>query len=109
MESVDLDTKRGCAMKLVNLQTHLIAVRNDSQWDLADFCLDRCSEPISKIATAMSITSQSVAGNVPATISRHGVDPAEAADNMMAALPEDFFLPMDPLDYPFDALWDIPF
>lgn len=105
LESTDLATKKECATKLVRLLRRLETAREASEWDLADFCLERCTEPINKIATAMGITSESL----PSTDVEEHTRPNNAfsSDTAFTELPSDFFLPVDSLDYPFDALWDV--
>lgn len=106
LESTDLATKKECATKLVRLQHRLETAREASEWDLADFCLERCTEPINKIAAAMGITSEPMLSTTVPEIT----SPSNTLANNAAfpELPSDFFLPVDSLDYPFDALWDMP-
>lgn len=107
LESTDLATKKDCAAKLLRLQRRLETAREASEWDLADFCLERCTEPIHKIAAAMGILDDSPA--LPSTSAQdgsHGHNVFES-DTTFPELPSDFFLPVDSLDYPFDALWDV--
>jgi hypothetical protein len=105
VESTDISTKRDCATKLVRFQASLQVARDVWKWDLADFCLDRCSESISKIAAALEIDKL---GPDPET---HEIgqesEPSLGLEFDTSALLEDFFLPVDSLDYPFDALWNL--
>lgn len=109
LESTDLTTKKECATKLLRLQHCLENAREASEWDLADFCLERCTEPIKKIAAAMGIPNEQP---VPQLISDREAsqnhDPL-GSDMTFPELPSDLFLPVDSLDYPFDALWDASF
>lgn len=107
LESTDLSTKRTCAISLVRLRNRLRHAKESSEWDLADFCVERCSGPIEKIATAMgvpsAITDEAAAAEV--TMS-DATAPLEEVDSFFADLPADLLLPVDSFDYPFDALWD---
>lgn len=105
MESADCAVKRDCAAKLVRLRERLQIARDDSKWDLADFCLERCSESISRIAAALETLEN------PPEPERHEAEDSEhpsfGLDFDPSALLEDFLLPVDSLDYPFDVLWNV--
>lgn len=104
LEAVDLATKTACAERLVKLQRRL-RLASDEGWDLADFCLERCSDPIAKIARAMGITAEPEAAiNTPSGNSRTAG--SDSPSNPTLTLPSDFYLPLDSLDYTFDSLWD---
>ena len=110
LESTDLTTKRTCAHKLVNFKDRLAKASADHSWDLADFCLERCSEPIEKISDAMGVvahTSEAADALVDQSGNHTRTDLQEPQLNLddMAA---DLFFPVDSLDYPFDALWSMP-
>lgn len=107
LESTDLAAKKDCAGKLLRLKRRLETARQASEWDLADFCLERCSEPINKIASAMGIlTDQPLLHSTTEPAASHDRD-AFDTDATFTDLPSEFFLPVDSLDYPFDALWDV--
>ena len=57
IECGDIPTKRLCVAKLVAFRDRLRRASSDSGWDLADFCLEKCNEPIQKIADALNISS----------------------------------------------------
>jgi hypothetical protein len=106
IESSDLNTKKTCMIKLVAFRDRLRTAQTESQWDLAEFCLERCDEPIQKIADAIGIFPQRISMTAlvdepPAAASGESdllsIDPSEMTD---------FFLPVDPLDYPWETLWD---
>ncbi|KXT15672.1 hypothetical protein AC579_6117 [Pseudocercospora musae] len=102
VDSSDLATKETSAQKLVEMRNRL-KTASESGWDLADFCLERCSKPILTIAAAVGIsTDVNAVGETR--------DDANGRDVLLDAtisLPPEFFLPLDSLDYTFDALWDI--
>ncbi|EGP85465.1 uncharacterized protein MYCGRDRAFT_61319 [Zymoseptoria tritici IPO323] len=110
LESTDVTTKHTCAEKLVRLVSTLKVSKEEHDWDLADFCLERCSEPISKISSALGIVDEATGSSAGA------VAQAPVADESIAAglpgpvedWPLDVLFPVDSLDYPFDAMWDMP-
>ncbi|SMR56712.1 unnamed protein product [Zymoseptoria tritici ST99CH_1E4] len=110
LESTDVTTKHTCAEKLVRLVSTLKVSKEEHDWDLADFCLERCSEPISKISSALGIVDEATGSSAGA------VAQAPVADESIAAglpgpvedWPLDVLFPVDSLDYPFDAMWDLP-
>jgi hypothetical protein len=111
IECGDLTTKKSCIAKLVAFKTRLRTARDESEWDLADFCLERCEEPIQKFADALRTTSQSLqtgpaeaAPTIPQIDAVH-VDVADSSTEELGTLP-DLFLSLDTLDYPWDTLWD---
>lgn len=102
VESSDLVTKTASARKLVALQNKL-KIASECGWDLADFCLERCSKPILTIAAAMGIsTDVTTVGET-----HDGTNGSNALVDPAFSLPPEFLLPLDSLDYTFDTLWDI--
>ncbi|KAF1362672.1 hypothetical protein EJ07DRAFT_163290 [Lizonia empirigonia] len=104
IEGGDLVTKKACVMKLVAFRNRLRLARDVSQWDLAEFCLERCDEPIQKIADAIGVPQENVPTNSrvaepTVVISR---DSATTDTSAMG----DVFIPIDSLDYPWETLWD---
>ncbi|CAO2654932.1 Nn.00g116650.m01.CDS01 [Neocucurbitaria sp. VM-36] len=106
-----IETKRVCATKLLLFIDRLRRASEISGWDLADFCLERCHEPIQKIADALKIPSRSsqtqsreadLMSASSEVVDQPGVDTAASGS---APMP-DFFLPIDSLDYPWETLWD---
>jgi hypothetical protein len=113
LESTDLGTKRLCAVKLVQLRSRLKTARQESDWDLADFCLERCSDPIGKISTALGVTDDSTSPSTSTTDAapvplQTEYTPIGGISGSIEEWPMDFLFPVDSLDYPFDALWDMP-
>lgn len=109
IECEDLATKKSCIAKLIVFRDRLRTAREESGWDLADFCLERCEEPIQKLADALqtiSLPRQEERTEFAASISHD--QPIRVADNPGGepiALP-DLFLSLDTLEYPWDNLWD---
>jgi hypothetical protein len=107
-----MTTKRLCAARLVQLKSRLTTAKEESNWDLADFCLERCSEPINKISSAMGVTDEPTSASNQATdISHMALQNGNTITGMAGSVeewPMDLLFPVDSLDYPFDALWDMP-
>ncbi|KAF2129565.1 hypothetical protein P153DRAFT_340543 [Dothidotthia symphoricarpi CBS 119687] len=109
VECGDIETKKLCTTKLVDFNDRLQRAR-EVGWDLAEFCLDRCSEPIQKIANALGILPRITESQTRVT---DQVDNGLVLDRALAEAPAvdttsmpDFFLPIDSLDYPWETLWD---
>ncbi|KAH7398479.1 fungal-specific transcription factor domain-containing protein [Pyrenochaeta sp. MPI-SDFR-AT-0127] len=111
IECSDLQTKIACATKLLEFRVRLQSASEKSGWDLADFCLERCHEPIQKVADALKISSPntqrreadpSIANAVLEATEDASFDAPTSASTTMS----DFFLPIDSLDYPWETLWD---
>lgn len=109
IEVGNFQIKADCIKSLVAFMNRLQRAKEESGWDLADFCLERCSEPIRKMAAVFSIptdnrgvqvneTESSEWGTAPAhSASRDEIDPSEF--NV-------FFQPLDLSEYPWDSLWE---
>ncbi|KAH3904477.1 hypothetical protein HBI56_171410 [Parastagonospora nodorum] len=111
IECEDLATKKSCISKLIVFRDRLRTAREESEWDLADFCLERCEEPIQKLADAfqtISYSRQEARTETMASISHDKpieVGIADYSGDEPIALP-DLFLSLDTLEYPWDNLWD---
>ena len=103
LESPDLSTKRECALKLVSLMIHLQLARNESAWDLADFCLERCSGPINKIAAAMGLSENPSTPSQPKAPDLVQSQDIFEQDPSASSFVADYFYPVDSFDYPFVA------
>jgi hypothetical protein len=113
VECGELSTKRACTTKLVQFRDRLQQARIESDWDLAEFCLERCHDPIQKIADALGIASSIETTPVPTSTTACTVIPHTPIDqetsneiqSMSVPLP-DVFLPIDSLDFPWETMWD---
>lgn len=113
VESSILQTKQVCMLKLKAFQKRLQTARDTSGWDLADFCLERCSLPIDQIATAMRATlpesrqqSSSTTENISDGAAAHPESGIVSIQNEALAYPSDFMLPVDAWDIPWENMWD---
>ena len=115
VETPNLEAKQECASKLVKLADRLQTARDHAQWDLADFCLERCRQPIDKVASvvlgtdaaAREVNTSAIPAATLTTNNMTGDNDMFAGDDPVASLPElgDFFFPVDSLDYPWETLW----
>jgi hypothetical protein len=106
IESSDLDKKKACVTQLIAFRDRLRRARDALQWDLAEFCLERCDEPIQRIADALGVASGHLQTN-----SQHDevVSPQISAPDLASSHElslNDLFLPVDSLDYPWETLWN---
>lgn len=109
IECHELETRRSCATTLVRFKNRLREA-SEQGWDLADYCLERCAQPIDRIAESLhvlaqaSTTSSDNASNFDTTSS--SADPV-VTDSTASLLDPmlDFVLPMDSLDYPWETIW----
>lgn len=110
IESGDSTTNRWCIVKLVNFYDRLRKAKDDCDWDLAEFCLERCSEPIQKIANALNSARISPGEDAEATTTKVPVEAAQDVrideDIIDLTKLSDIFLPVDQLDLSWDSLWD---
>ncbi|KAJ4985873.1 fungal specific transcription factor domain-containing protein [Stagonosporopsis vannaccii] len=106
IECNDLSVQRTCTTTLVAFRDRLRIARELLEWDLADFCLERCDESIQKISDAIGVAADHLTAATASTISI--VPPAEESHWGVGDLSSasDFFLPIDSLDYPWETLWD---
>lgn len=106
IECSHIDTKKKCVTKLVAFRDRLRLAKDFSHWDLAEFCLERCDEPIQKFADAFGIPPERTTA-VPPAIQLTESASDEAIQPVMDPLTmADLFLPIDSLDYPWETLWD---
>ena len=113
VESSDVQTKRECIQKLKLFQSRLQAARDTSGWDLADFCLERCSLAIEQIAGALKGPLDRLdhgPNNINQDRTLVVVSPSEqrttSFQDESASYPLDFVLPVDPWDIPWESMWD---
>lgn len=111
VECGDIETKKVCVRKLVHFRDRLHNASQESGWDLADFCLERCQEPIGRLSVALAIPIredrvQPPQDPVPVDLPIEHPDRTEIHAPGSSASLSDFFVPIDSLDYPWETLWD---
>lgn len=105
IEINDLDKKKACVTQLVAFRARLRTARDALQWDLADFCLERCDEPIQRIADALGVASSHLQTPLPPNQVFPQEPPTPGPLHHELSL-NDLFLPVDSLDYPWETLWN---
>jgi hypothetical protein len=112
VECGDIATKRSCVVKLISFRDRLRKASDESGWDLADFCLERCDEPIQKFADALQLSSQEIQTGT--SEARSILPPAEIPQQHVTEMPtgdsgplSEIFLSVDSLEYPWGDVWDI--
>jgi hypothetical protein len=111
VECGDIVTKRSCITKLIGFRDRLRRASDESGWDLADFCLERCDEPIQKFADALLSSQQIHTG----TNEAQAIIPqAEIPQQHVTEMPtgdsdplSEIFLSVDSLEYPWGDVWDM--
>jgi hypothetical protein len=111
VECGDLVIKKSCIAKLVNFRDWLRRASTDCGWDLADFCLERCDEPIQKLANALQISSQEIHTRMKGaeTISTRVEEPPYTITDLSmgdSVSLSELYLPVDPLEFSWESLWD---
>ena len=106
IECNDSTVQKTCIAKLVAFRDRLRSARDSLEWDLADFCLERCEEPIQKVADAIGVPPDHLTVATASNISI--VPPPEEPhwDPVDFSSASNLFLPIDSLDYPWETLWD---
>jgi hypothetical protein len=110
IECGNIETKKKCIRKLIVFRDRLRRAKEESGWDLADFCLERCEEPIQKFATALRTTpgSPTKDTDVEPTSASNEVSGPNALESVVndSTVLTDLLLPLDTFECPWDTLWD---
>ncbi|KAH7394984.1 fungal-specific transcription factor domain-containing protein [Phaeosphaeria sp. MPI-PUGE-AT-0046c] len=112
VECGDLPTKKSCIEDLVRFRDRLRRGSQNSGWDLADFCLERCDEPIQKFADALQSLPREIGAEEDGQIEsvathdgtpQHGPDYDARSD----AFPlSDLLLTGDSFEHPWEEVWN---
>lgn len=103
----DKQSRKQCIEILLKFLARLQAAKRDAHWDIADFCLERCAQPIERLAIAFGVPRDVVnnAGARPGSnkdLVQHQAND-EASGGTAAFNPDmDLLLPLDSLGYHFD-------
>lgn len=92
--------KNKCANLLAQLLDRLKYASEECGWDLADFCIERCGDSMSKVACFESANSR------PIITEQQEPQPTHMDDTFSVQDMQDLLLPVDPLDFPWENLWD---
>ncbi|KAF1832417.1 hypothetical protein BDW02DRAFT_649158 [Decorospora gaudefroyi] len=116
VETQDHETRNSSVARLERVIAHIQHARDNYDWDLAIYCLERCADPVSKIASLNarelpSLSSQPLdTADLSSLVSNgHAGTEAQPLPNFDDAT---FLLSdiLDPnaFDFSWDALWDTP-
>lgn len=110
IETSDRDVSRRCIAQLVRLRDGLQEASEDYEWDLAEFCLQRCSDAITKVARAPTPagrgSQQPTDADALSGAEPTGQDIGDVDVATQSFEPADLFFPVESLDYPWENLWD---
>lgn len=112
VECGDPATRKSCIENLIRFRDRLRRGSQESGWDLADFCLERCDEPIQKFADGLqslpqdnSIIDDGQTSAAPASTSASQPDLGDTATSDAFPL-SDLLLTVDSLEYPWEDMWN---
>ncbi|KAH9836896.1 putative transcriptional regulatory protein [Teratosphaeria destructans] len=102
IEAPDPSIAHTSMAKLLTFRQKLVTATTEWGWDLADLCLERCSEAITRIAEA-----HSAADAAAHSMDIHHMGEVGSSDMLLQPLTDmGAFLPADSLDFPWEMLWD---
>ena len=97
------EARNHCVEVLLALLARLQRSPEEDRWDLAEFCLDRCEEPIRRLAMTLKMTDHSNNERDCAIVERPATEDCTPRYVEHTSGPDlDFLLPLDSLDYHFD-------
>ncbi|KAL1609700.1 hypothetical protein SLS59_001209 [Nothophoma quercina] len=116
VETQDPETRNTSVNRLQRVIAHIQFARDNYDWDLAIYCLERCAEPVSRIASLnarepapLSETGAEIMSAVPSA-NGHGtgveVPPVPTFDDTNFLLSD--ILDPNAFDFSWEALWDTP-
>jgi hypothetical protein len=117
VETKDPEIRNDMVSKLQRVITHIQHARDNYDWDIAIYALERCAEPVSRIASLNAREAPQPSEVEIANMSGNGNMMSGAMDPPPTTLPANFddttFLLSDILDpnafdFSWDALWDTP-
>ncbi|KAH8724390.1 C6 transcription factor-like protein [Phaeosphaeriaceae sp. PMI808] len=116
VETQDVEVRKSSVLRLERVIAHMQYARDNYDWDIAIYVLERCAEPVSKIASlnAREVPHQLTESEISNLNGTVGMTNGGTGD--VAALPgfdDTSFLLSDMLDpnafdFSWDALWDTP-
>ncbi|KAF2134463.1 C6 transcription factor-like protein [Dothidotthia symphoricarpi CBS 119687] len=109
VETQDHGIRNTSVLRLEQVMTHIQYARDNFDWDIANYCLERCSDPVSKIVALNARELQPTELEPSAVIpNRSGMDvqPLQSIDDTTFLLSD--ILDPNAFDFSWDALWDTP-
>ena len=111
IDTTDATVAERCKGSLKALQKRLHLAKSQDNWDLADEFIRRCDEPISKVtASSDTLTRDHEASAVPASQAGDEIQYVTAQQEVPGfgmGMHSDLSIPLGPLDYPWEPLWDM--
>ena len=110
VETGDYSTKESAIVKLESFKSRLETYRDVHGWDLANFCLERCSDAISSLGRILRPVSENPIQSeaTPPILDNSVITTAQTysdGDQTIPASHGDLLLPVDSIDYPWETLW----
>lgn len=98
---MEASVKNKCAATLAQLLDRLRYYASaECGWDLANFCIERCGESISKVTSFESAAGKNIAPE------QQQLQPTDVDGIFDGQDLQDLLLPVDSLDFPWENLWD---
>lgn len=97
-----------CVLVLLGLSERLSTARETLNWDVGDFCLQRCKPTIDKLATALGVDRPDNAGeSTVAEVAAVSQQDGPCGDVPSLTFNSDLLLPLDSLDYQYELFDDL--
>lgn len=109
VETQDHEIRNTSVLRLERVIAHIQHARDNYDWDIAIYCLERCADPVSRIVALNAKELQpSELEHTGMNANGHGVDvqPLPSMDDTTFLLAD--MLDHNAFDFSWDALWDTP-
>jgi hypothetical protein len=110
VETQDPEIRNSSVARLQRVIVHIQHARDNHDWDLANYCLERCADPVSKIASLNAREVPQPSEMVPTGLFANGngieVPVMPNFDDASFLLSD--ILDPNAFDFSWDALWDTP-
>jgi hypothetical protein len=109
VEMKDLSRRNAFLSRLLKFQQWLERAKAESSWDLANLCIERCGESISKVAAAMDVLDTSILGSMqgpPMEIPENTTNATVLNGVEQSFQQSEIFDNFEPPNYPWETLWD---
>jgi hypothetical protein len=109
VEAQDVETRNSSITRLERVMTHIQHAHDNYDWDIAGYCLERCSDTISKVAAFAAQASQLApeAIEIPRVSLRAEDYTAGTVLDDSSSLLSDILDP-NAFDFSWEGLWDTP-
>ncbi|PSN64733.1 C6 transcription factor-like protein [Corynespora cassiicola Philippines] len=107
VESQDTEMRNENIKRLEHVIAHIQYAYDNYDWDIANYCLERCSDSVSKISALVARESQPAEAEIPTVSVSRSEIPTSAGFDEQSFLLSDILDP-NAFDFPWEALWDTP-